>query len=77
MGYGREYPDLPSWVALALIVLILVATGWLLYGGCTEADARARSQWNCPVSDLIPVREPQMALYSDDMGLHWYEVNDE
>ena len=78
-GYGKQYPDLSSWVALALIVLILVGTAWLLYGGCMEADARARSQWNCPVSGLIPVREPQKPYWTPDWGVTWLdvEVNDE
>ena len=76
-GFGRQYPDLPSWVALALILLILIGTAWLLYGGCVEAEARARDQWNCPVSDLIPVREPQKPYWTPDWGVTWLEVEDE
>lgn len=63
-----------SKIALLVLGVALLLMWWQ---GCelyAEADAAARDMWNCPVSSLIPVREPQMPYWSDDMGLHWYEV---
>ena len=61
-------------LVLGTILVLLLRQGCVLY---EEAAAQACDQWNCVVSDLIPVREPHMPYWTPDWGTTWKEVDDE
>ena len=58
-------------VVVAVALVLLLRQGCVLYD---EAAAASRDQWNCVVSDLIPVREPQKPYWTPDWGVTWLEV---
>ena len=78
-GWDKRPPDLPAWVTLLLIGLLLTAAVLYLYFGYGSAQAAARDRWNCAVSEWCPPRDARLPLWTDDWGEHWYwpEADDE